>query len=374
VNATMPAAVFYGQHDVRIEQVPIPTPGPLDVVLQVTAVGVCGTDAHEYHSGPHQFPITHTHPASGHQGPMVMGHEFAGRVVARGVGVSGFEIGELVACAAGVSCGDCVNCHRGRTNLCESYWTVGLNGHGGLAEYVRAPAAICFSADAWGLSEHLAALAQPMAIAVHATTRGRVAPHDDVVIIGAGGIGAFLVRAGSEVSNRVAVIDLDQERLDLASANGALWTLQAGTGVDPQAAKTQWGLRPTVVFEVTGTEAGLAAARQWLEPGARLVLVGLHNGDMALDYRTTSLIEHELIGTNGLVAATDLPKALELLASGKGAFSQIAPDVVPLSQVVQQGLAPLAEGRATRVLHQRRRMCRRLSLRRKSNYDATPLA
>jgi (R,R)-butanediol dehydrogenase/meso-butanediol dehydrogenase/diacetyl reductase len=345
----MRAAVYHGPGDVRIERVPIPRPGPGDLLIEVTAVGVCGTDAHEFHSGPHQFPLTTAHHASGHVGPMVMGHEFAGRIVELGPGVSGFSVHELVACGAGVSCGECVNCHRGRTNLCERYWTIGLNGHGGLAEYVVAPASICYSADAWGLSEHLAGLAQPMSIAVHATQRARVDAGDDVVILGAGGIGTFLVRAVSDVASRVAVIDLSAERLELARKNGASWTHQAGGDATAQEVLSQWGLRPTVVFEVTGTPAGLAAANEWLEPGGRLVLVGLHDAPMPLDYRRTSLIEHELIGTNGHVAARAFPTALALLASGHGQWSEIAPDVVPLESVVEEGLAPLAEGRAQRI-------------------------
>jgi (R,R)-butanediol dehydrogenase / meso-butanediol dehydrogenase / diacetyl reductase len=349
VASTMRAAVFHGAGDVRIEQVPIPSPGAGEVLLEVMTVGVCGTDAHEFDNGPHQFPLHKTHHASGHQGPMIMGHEFAGRVREIGPEVTGFSLGELVACGAGVSCGECVNCHRGRTNLCETYWTIGLNGHGGLAEYVVAPASICFSADRWGLSENLAALAQPTSIAVHASRRARISADDDVVIIGAGGIGAFLVRAVSAVATRVAVVDLSAERLELASRNGAMWTHQPGDGITPAEVLAQWGLRPTVVFEVTGTIPGLAAAQLWMEPGCRLVLVGLHDGELPLDYRTTSLIEHELIGTNGHVAPQDFPRALELLAEGAGAWDVIAPEVIPLDSVVEEGLVPLVERRATRV-------------------------
>lgn len=348
MGATMRAAVFHGAGDVRIEEVPVPRPGPGEVLIAVTSVGVCGTDAHEFHSGPHMFPLHDTHPASGHQGPMIMGHEFAGRVVERGEGVTGFADGELVACGAGVSCGECLGCETGRTNLCEAYWTIGLNAHGGLADYVVAPASICFSADQWGLSEHLAGLAQPMSIAVHAASRSRVHAGEQAVIIGAGGIGAFLTRAVSAITDKVAVIDLDPSRLQIAARNGATWTNQPAEGTTVEQLKAQWGFRPGVVFEVTGTPAGLAAANEWLEPGGRLVLVGLHDGEMPLHYRRTSLIEHELIGTNGHVAARDFPRALELLARG-GAWADMAPDVVPLDGVVEEGLAPIASGRAQRI-------------------------
>ena len=345
----MRAAVFYGAGDVRVEQVAIPTPGPGEILIQVTAVGVCGTDTHEFDNGPHMFPTTTRHPASGHLGPMIMGHEFAGRITALGEGVEGFSVGELVACGAGVSCGECPACVRGRTNLCESYWTLGLNGHGGLAEYVVAPAGICFSAEQWGLSEHLAGIAQPMSIAVHATRRARLTEDDVVVIIGAGGIGAFLVHAVAAVTPQVAVTDLSPERLEIARRNGAKWTHQVGTPGSVAELRDSWGIRPTVIFEVTGTPHGLAAANEWLEPGGRLVLVGLHDGEMPLNYRTTSLIEHELIGTNGHVAWQDFPRALELLATGGGAWDLVAPEVVPLESAVEEGLRPLVERRSTRI-------------------------
>lgn len=341
MTQTMKAAVFHGARDVRVEDVPIPSPGKGEILIKVSAVGICGTDAHEYESGPHMFPGEEVNPRSGHGGPMIMGHEFAGRVVALGEETGSFELEELVVCGAGVSCGNCVQCARGKTNLCEDYWTLGLQANGGLAEYVVAPEAICFSASKHGLSDHLAGICQPLAIAVHASRRGRVSAEDQVVILGAGGIGAFLVSAVSSVTPNVAVIDLSEERLDIARANGAKFTHLLDGEADIPSLKSSWNLRPTLIFEVSGTSAGLAAAKQWLEPGGRLVLVGLQNGEDVLDYRTTSLIEYELIGTNAHVAREDFPKALEILASGNREWSRIAPVVIPIEQVVSEGLEPL---------------------------------
>lgn len=346
--STMKAAVFHAAGDVRIEDVTVPTPGPGEVLLQVCSVGICGTDAHEYASGPHQFPGLEPHRVTGHAGPMVMGHEFAGRIIARGEGAISFDLGTLVACGAGVSCGECRNCREGRLNLCPQYWTLGLNSDGGLAEYVVAPENICLSVERLGLSEHLAALSQPMSIAVHAASRSRVQSDEDVVIIGAGGIGLFLVRAVSAVTRRVAVVDLDDERLTIATKNGALWTHRVSEATNPAELCEQWGLDPRVVFEVTGNPRGLSSAREWLRPGGRLVLVGLQDGTLPLDYKRTSLLEHELIGTNGHSFVKDFARAVKLLAEG-GAWPEIAPEVMPLSDVVERGLAPLAAGSPARV-------------------------
>ncbi len=344
----MKAAVYYGAHDVRVETVPVPSPGPDDILLQVCAVGICGTDAHEVHSGPHMFPINSPHPVSQHSGPMIMGHEIAGRVVAAGKNVKGFSEGELVVTGAGVSCGQCIQCQRGRTSLCEKYWTIGLQRNGGLAEFVTSPADICFSADSYGLSEDLAGISQPMSIAVHAATRARLTNQDEVVILGAGGIGAFLVHAAATMTDTIGVVDLSSERLNIAEKNGASFTAQLTSDLDVAAVKKEWGIRPTVIFEVSGTQQGLEAAFEWLEPGGRLVMVGIQGGPSVLDFRRLSLIEHEVIGTNGHVAKQDFPRALEMLASG-GAWADIAPEVLPLDLVMSDGLLPMIEKRAKRI-------------------------
>lgn len=348
MSRMMRAAVFHGAQDVRVEDVSVPVPGPDELLVEVTAAGICGTDAHEYHSGPHMFPGTQGHPVSGQALPMIIGHEFAGQVVECGSQVSGFSVGELVVSGAGVSCGECVRCRLHQTNLCESYWTVGLQRNGGLAQYVAVPASVCFSAAPFGLSSDLAGIAQPMSIAVHATSRGRVTERDQAIILGAGGIGAFLVHAVAGRTETIGVIDLDPSRLEIAEKNGATFTRSVGSGFSVSELKREWGIRPTVVFEVSGTEMGLKSAWEWLEPGGRLVAVGIQAGNTQVDFRTLSISEHEVIGTNAHQASQDMPRALELLSSG-GAWADIAPDILPLDDIVTQGLDPLVNRSSERI-------------------------
>ena len=99
----MKAAIYYGQADIRVERWPDPTPGPDEVVLEVHAAGICGTDASEYAEGPVQYPIETRHPVTGHLGPMIPGHELCGRVVGRGPLVTGISEGDLVVSGAGIS-------------------------------------------------------------------------------------------------------------------------------------------------------------------------------------------------------------------------------------------------------------------------------
>ena len=343
----MRAAVLHARHDLRVEERPVPHPAPEELLVEVRTVGICGTDAHEFAAGPHMFPLEDQHPVTGHVGPMVPGHEFAGTVVEAGRRTEGFAAGDLVSSGAAYSCGDCDKCRRGRTNLCRRYATVGLHRDGALAQYVVVPAAACLAVSSYGLTADAAALGQPMSIAVHAMRRGRLTGSDRALVVGAGGIGAFLTFAASRTTDDVTVTDVAQDRLTLAADLGAAEVVD---GSDPAAREDLAGRGDfTVVYEVSGTSAGLATARACAGPGVRIVLVGLQSGEMAWDLRTLSLSEQEVIGTNAHVLAEDLPTALELLAARREPWSDVAPDALSLDEVVADGMAALAEGRTPRI-------------------------
>jgi threonine dehydrogenase-like Zn-dependent dehydrogenase len=170
------AAVFYGPRDVRIENVPDPSaPAAGDVVLEVLRAAICGTDASEWDHGPILC-----------RPPVVLGHEFVGRVAEVGADVQDVRVGDRVVSGAGISCGHCYWCVRHRTNLCAEYRTLGLQVDGGLAEYVTSPASICrLVPDA--CNDDAAAMTQPLAVALHALSRVAQGPDETVAVIGAGG-------------------------------------------------------------------------------------------------------------------------------------------------------------------------------------------
>jgi (R,R)-butanediol dehydrogenase / meso-butanediol dehydrogenase / diacetyl reductase len=214
---TMRAAVYHGAKDVRIEERPVPVAGDGDVLVKVTRSGICGTDATEYLHGPGMFPVNRRHPASGHLGPMVLGHEFVGEVVDHGRG-AGHLAGQRIATGAGVSCGECSWCRAGRTNLCARYWTLGLNADGGLAEYAVVPASTCVSVPD-DCPDDAAGLAQPLAVGLHAVRRTRVTPDETVVLIGAGAIGSFILCGLAERRPaRIVALDVADDRLRTATA------------------------------------------------------------------------------------------------------------------------------------------------------------
>src|SRR5262249_9767854 len=159
----MKAAVYHGRHDIRIQSVPEPDdPAPDQVVLEVLRAAICGTDSSEWAHGPML-----TRP------PVTLGHEFVGRVVQVGNAVMDVSLGDRVVSGAAISCGHCQWCTAGRTNLCSSYLTLGLQMNGGLAQYVTTPAAVCRQVPT-GCSDDAAAMAQPLAVALHALRRTSV--------------------------------------------------------------------------------------------------------------------------------------------------------------------------------------------------------
>ncbi|MDO8210133.1 zinc-binding dehydrogenase [Conexibacter sp. CPCC 206217] len=338
----MKAALLHGPGDLRIEEVPRPAPAAGEVLLEVTGVGVCGSDASLYTKGIEGLPAKERGAS-----PLVPGHEFAGRVVERGVGVTLAE-GELVACGAGISCGRCQPCLAGRTNLCRNYRTLGVYRHGGLAEYVAAPAEICVPVGPHGVSGDDAALAQPMSIACHALARGRVEAGDRILILGVGGIGAFATWAASRIGAEVTVVDVDERRLALARTLGATTAITAARDrpmTELLASRGPWD----VALETTGHDGPLQAALASQQRGGRVVLLGMHHQPRAVDFSWVTYGELDVLGTQAHVCAVDLPAALDLLGQRAEGWADVAPVALPLEQLVEEALKPLAEGRSAQI-------------------------
>jgi (R,R)-butanediol dehydrogenase/meso-butanediol dehydrogenase/diacetyl reductase len=340
------AAVYHGAGDVRVADVADPPdPGRAEVQLRVTRAAVCGTDASEFKHGPHLIPLHERHHGSGHVGPLILGHEFTGVVETAGPGVA-LPPGARVVPGAGMWCGACAWCRVGRTNLCASYYTLGLQAHGGLAERVNVPARMCVPVPD-GCSDDAAAIAQPFAVALHALRRGGIARGTSVVLIGVGGIGLFLLAAAmTSGASPVVAVDIDPDRLESAAQLGAAHVLHA-TRDDVHAAVLELtcGAGAQIVVEASGAPPAPALAQSLVARGGRIVLLGLQAEPRALDLSDLTVREVDLVSTNAHVCDVDLPQAVQLLAGGR--LAELAVDrVVPLRDVVEEGLVPLAEGTA----------------------------
>lgn len=343
----MKAAVYHGNRDIRIESMPEPgKPGPDEVILEVLRGAVCGTDVTEYLHGPHFAPLTQPHPASGHVGPMILGHEFVGRVIEVGAEVEGLKVGQRVVPGAGMWCGQCEWCWSGRTNLCARYYTLGLNTHGGLAELVKAPAQMCRLVPA-NCADNAAAMAQPLAVALHSVRRSGAEPGQTVALMGVGGIGAFILAAAqAQGLSPIIAIDIDDERLATAATLGATHLVNARQE-DPLKAilELTGGAGVHVFMEASGAPHGPSLALDATRRGGQVLLVGLQAEPRTLDLHKVVVREVNLATTVAHVCNVDLPESLEILATTPLAET-VLDRVIPLEGLVHDGLLAMAEGRA----------------------------
>jgi (R,R)-butanediol dehydrogenase/meso-butanediol dehydrogenase/diacetyl reductase len=254
-----------------------------------------------------------------------------------------------VASGAGVACGRCPPCRRGSTNMCESYWTVGLHANGGMAEQVAVPASCCLNLSTVPMSADLAALAQPMSIAVHASRRGRVGKGDVVAILGTGGIGSFITYAAAAAGATVTAVDLDQSRLEVAAALGAARTVNAADSGDLGARISADVGPPTLVFECTANPDSLKLAVRTVADNGRVVVVGHQPQPFTFDFKQVSFGEKELIGTMAHAFAADFGAAIELINRNPAVWVKVAPTVHPLESFLTAGLTPMVERRQSQI-------------------------
>lgn len=336
MSENYPASVYRGPNDIVFEHREVREPGPGEVLVRVGVCGICGSDATEYARGP-----VLARP------PMVLGHEFAGTVERAGPGVAGFPPGASVVAGAGIACGECKMCRAGRTNLCASYSTLGLQHDGGLQGYVIAPASTLLDVSETGLPMDTLGLAQPMSIAVHTVRRSGLTAGQDAVIVGVGGIGSFITVAASAVGARVLVVDRDTDRLELAMTLGAHASLVAGE-MSLSERLGELGMEPDVFFEVSGSRPGLDSVLDAARPGATIVPVGIQKAPVELQISDLTMRELTLVGTVAHVYGTDLPEAVRLLGT-RPDWSDIAGEVIPLADLVTHGIAPLVDGSASQI-------------------------
>lgn len=331
----MIAAVFHASGDVRVENLAVPTPGVGEVLIRVLRSGICGTDASEYKAGPKIFPVTKRHPASGHEGPMVIGHEFIGEIISDAPAGSGFAKGDIVACGAGISCGECRRCREGRTNLCDNYVTLGLNRNGGLAEYVASPTQILVKVPG-GISLEAAGIAQPLAVGLHAARRAGVKDGDKVLLIGAGAIGTFVLAGLKHLYNaEVTVLDFGGARLERATRLGADHTVEVGPDAAAQIREVIGASGLDVVIEASGAPAQIQFAIDMVKRGGQVLQVGLPSSAQEIDVHKIVMSEINISTTLAHVCSVDLAPALEILASSNLA-EELVEGVYPLSEISNQ--------------------------------------
>jgi threonine dehydrogenase-like Zn-dependent dehydrogenase len=260
-------------------------PGAHEVVVAPEAVGICGSDYHF-------FAGELSEAAGGSQFPRIQGHEIGARVVALGPGCrSELEVGQRVALWPLQACGECYPCAVGRPNTCDAFELIGIHVDGGLQEQLVVPEEQVFPIRTEDPA--VAALAEPVSIAVRAVNRARVERGERAVVLGAGPIGQCIALVAAERGARVLIVDLQESRLELSRSMGAetlVWT-----GVDDVVAYARrWAspAGPPVVFDATGAPGAVRAMVDMVASAGRAVQVGMSGEEVSL--RIGSLTEKEL--------------------------------------------------------------------------------
>jgi 2-desacetyl-2-hydroxyethyl bacteriochlorophyllide A dehydrogenase len=327
------SAVISAPGSVEVSTVDDPTPGPREVVVEVAACGLCGTDLHILHG---EFAPTL---------PIVPGHEFAGTVVAVGTAVTERRVGDRVAVDPSLFCHECHYCRRGRENLCERWAAIGVTVPGGAAQFAKAPVANCVPLPGHVRLED-AALIEPLSCAVRGYDILRAELAATVLIYGAGTMGLMMLELAKRTGAvSVDVVDINPERLGTARLLGATAAVAGAAELD----------RPRgwqVVIDATGNahaiqdglgrvgkggtflQFGVAdyATRATIEPyriyNQEITITGsmavLHSYERAADLFATGVLDPDVFISDRL-PLEKYPQALEQFAAGIGRKIQVIP-------------------------------------------------
>jgi (R,R)-butanediol dehydrogenase / meso-butanediol dehydrogenase / diacetyl reductase len=349
----MRAAVFYDEHDIRVEDVAEPGPlRPGQVRLRPILCGICGTDLHEYLAGPIVIP-TSPHPLTGSAAPQVLGHELSARVLEVGDDVDTVSVGDRVSVQPLVFCGECYFCKRGLNHLCPQMACVGLSFDGGgiSEQLVLSAGQVSVLPDT--VSDKQGALIEPSAVAAYGIDRTGFTAGDTILITGAGPIGALsALYAHAAGASEIIISEPNPRRRALAASFGIATVLDpTSDDVTTAVKELTGGIGADVAAECSGSEAGLNAALAAVRSHGTITQVGLHVKPASIDPMNLSNRDLSLIGT-WCYPVTDWPRIIALVASGRFPVEKAVSDVVPVADIVKRGFDRLLDpaGDAQKIL------------------------
>lgn len=298
---TMRASVMTGPGSLVIEERPVPVPGPNQVLIEVAAVGVCGSDVHYYRHGRIGDFIVND--------PMILGHELSGRITAVGEGVDDSRVGQRVAVEPQHPCRRCKQCKAGRYNLCPEmkfYATPPIDG--AFCRYVIIDEDFAYAVPD-SMSDDAAALLEPLSVAITTMRKAGIVPGSSILIAGAGPIGVICAQAAKAFgASRIVVTDLVESRREKALKFGATEVLDP-TQVDVSA------IEPVDAFvDATGVPVAVQSGIKAVGPAGKVVLVGMGADEYPLPVSHIANLE---ITVTGVFRYTDTwPAAIHLVQSG----------------------------------------------------------
>lgn len=304
----MKSAVFYGRHDLRVEESPMPQLGPQDVLIQVKACGVCGTDVHIYEGDKGAAQVTP---------PTILGHEFSGLVVQVGEQVTNCQVGDRVCVDPNCYCGSCAPCRNGTAHFCEHMTGYGTTVNGGFAEYCAVN-----QRQVYKLGENTTyaqgAMTEPVACCLHGIDLCHIQPGHQVVVIGGGMIGLLMLQLARQAgAAKVALIE------PVAAKRETGLQLGADVCIDPlnedvaeRLARAGFSWVNTVI-ECVGRTETIQQAIQIAGPKAVVMMFGLTKPDDELPIKPFEVFQKELEITASYINPYTQARALALIDSGR---------------------------------------------------------
>ncbi len=333
----MRTAAYTGNHSIEISEADTPAPGPGEVQIAVAFTGLCGTDLHILHGNMDARVTT----------PLTFGHEMSGTIAALGDGVTGWKAGDAVTVMPLVWDDTCPACLAGNNHICQNLVFVGIDSPGSLQEYWNVPANLLVAVPS-DLSLRTAALAEPVAVAVHDVRRSELKKGDKVVVLGGGPIGVLIASVARSEGAIVAVSEPEPERRAQIERLGF-------EAIDPRTVDaTEWvtawtgGAGADVVFEVSGAPAAVLVATALAKVRGTVVIVAIHPTPREIDLQRVFWRELRILGAR-VYQRTDFERAIELLQDGTIPVDEVISRVVPLEQITE-GVDDLENGRALKVL------------------------
>jgi L-iditol 2-dehydrogenase len=321
----MKALLLSEYNHLEVTDLPTPIPDLDEILIQVSACGICGSDVHGYDgSTGRRIP------------PIVMGHEAAGTVVAVGSEVGDFKPGDRVTFDSTVYCGTCEYCLKGEVNLCNQRQVIGVSCNefrrpGAFAEFLTVPARIAYRLpDSFSFPQ--AAMLEAVSVALHGVAVSEMKGGETVLVIGAGMIGLLLLQAARVAgSSRIFVCDVDATRLGLAGKLGADRTLLAsGNPLIEEILRETGGNGVDVVLEAVGREETIVAAIDCTRKGGTVTLVGNISPHIMLPLQ--KVVSRQLRLQGSCASAGEYQQAIDLIASGTINVDSLITAVAPLSE------------------------------------------
>ena len=329
----------------ELRDVPLPACGPSDVLIRVHAAGVCGTDLHIWEWDAW---------ASGRlKPPVVIGHEFAGRIERLGVEAQAeglLAVGDLVTAEGHIVCGHCLSCRTGSAHLCTRTRIIGVDRDGAFADYIAMPASNVIKLD--GIATEIGAIMDPIGNAVHTVLEGGELPGSTVFVLGCGPIGCFacgVARAAG--ASLVVASDLNDMRLNLAREMGAQVTLNPGRDdVLGRIRELTGGDGIDLVCEMSGHPEGHAQAFAAARPGGRVNLLGTPSRPTQVEFARDVIFKGlTLYGVTGRKLYSTWHQMLRFLRAGQLDPRPVVTHRFPLERIAD-AIGVIKEGKAGKVI------------------------